>query len=431
MKARYVENSAGFLRVFALEPKIVVGFSETKLERLRDVIALLPSADELQKAALLVLDFSRLNNAYPNFAAILCAWLHGSASSSRELKVRIHPPSDHGVEAWLRSIGLHDVIEGHRPAQAASNNSMALVDISPGDKNAPDRISVKIMDLIDRTGIVLSEDAHRSTYTAIAEILENVVRHSASNSPAFVCAQAHPKQHKFSFCIADAGVGIRDSFARGPYKVPAERIAAGDDPLELAIEPFISSKYGMGHSGWGLFYASELCREAHGTFCLTSGDESLFIYNGNQHIERHPYWQGTIAYVLLSTLSRIDGSRVWAKLPTAEEESDFVANFSNTAPGEYALHVLGDGTRRLFTRDSAKKDLDKLLTSGVLERGVVVSVEEVLVATPSYVDEFFCGLLRYLGMDRFKKLVLIKGATPYLTMIIEMVLQNEVRRLNS
>lgn len=94
---------------------------------------------------------------------------------------------------------------------------MALKRLRPGDEDAPRTVSTTIMALLDRSDISMTEDAHQSTYVALIEILENVIRHSSSETTAFACAQVHPTTRKFSFCIADAGIGILQSFLSGPF----------------------------------------------------------------------------------------------------------------------------------------------------------------------------------------------------------------------
>lgn len=426
-KSSYIKNECGYLRIFSLEPTISIGFSSVKIENEKSFFSLLPTKIELSETQKIILDFSELASGYPSFIAPLCTWIHSHGAQLAGIKIVPIPPKDKPVSAWLKSIGLYEVLQGSAPAQPPFGPSLPLTPIFPGDNEAPGKISTTIMELLDRTGLRLTTDAHHSTYSALSEILENVVRHSNSHTPAFVCAQAHPTQRKFSVCISDAGIGIAQSFLTGPYPIPAERMRQGDDPLELAIEPFISSKYGMGHSGWGLFYASELCRDAHGTFTITSGSQSLYIYNGNQYSTKHAYWEGTIVNILLSTDSKIDGAHVWSKLPPFDE-IDFLANFSNQTIKSDYTYSLKRISSRLFTRISARSALEQFWSESSRAEQICISTEGILVATPSFVDEFFCGILRKLGLARFQKTITISETTPYLKMIIEMVLQNEVRR---
>lgn len=193
----------------------------------------------------------------------------------------------------------------------------------------------------------------------------------------------------------------------------------------MALEPFVSSKYGRGHSGLGLYFASELARFAKGTFMISSGGHSISIFGDQRSRQIHPSWHGTVVSVLLDTSHEISSQQIWAQIPSDGEES--VAKYNEHFPPGASAYSLAEGGGLLFTRDSAKRALSDFKTRFENASLIVVSLEGVDVATPSYLDEFFRTLLRDWGLAEFQRRVRIIGSSEYHRVLTELVLHNELR----
>jgi hypothetical protein len=48
----------------------------------------------------------------------------------------------------------------------------------------------------------------------VFEIFANAKEHSETSMGVFACGQAFPRDHRFDFCIADAGIGFRNKIAK-------------------------------------------------------------------------------------------------------------------------------------------------------------------------------------------------------------------------
>jgi hypothetical protein len=181
----------------------------------------------------------------------------------------------------------------------------------------------------------------------------------------------------------------------------------------------MSSKYGMGHSGYGLFYSSELCSQAGGMFLLSSDEATLQIDGPERKLIQHHPWPGTIVNMMLDTTAPVSGAKIWDKLPSDADDEEWLTTFADAAPAPLiAMWTFGT---RLYTRDAAKE-----IRASVKERllaGTPMSLEHITTMTPSFADEFFRVLFEDIGESAYKQ-IRVAGASEYIKRLIEMVLKN-------
>lgn len=398
---------------------------DASMARFPDLLTLLPSPVELDTCRTLLFNFSDLAGAYPSMAASLVAWFRNceSAFEAKETEIDYDPPRNDNAERWLDEVGFTHQILNSGDALKDRPRTMVLHEVAPGVRDASERVATDIDRLISRNRLPIKEDSLSSLYVALSEVVENVTRHAQINSAAFACAQVHPRVGKFSVCVADAGIGLAESFRNAPYAPARERLEGGESPLDLAIEPLMSTKYGMGHSGYGLFYSSELCALSKGTFSITSGNESLIIHPNGRYKRSHGFWKGTIVQMLLNTREAVDGSRVWQKLPDLNEDEPRMI-YVDVVPSDcFLLRTFGN---RLFTRDLGARVLDAALQRPGDK--LIISLEGVEVMTPSFADEFFGGLFSRLGQELFRSRVGLLHPDHYIQSLVEMVLKHRSER---
>jgi anti-sigma regulatory factor (Ser/Thr protein kinase) len=370
------------------------------------------------------IDFSRLPVVYPSTVAMLCAWFESHRSHLKGKTVEIVEPSTDAACQWLDKVNFLNFLRQAAPQASSDAITVALHSIEPGDPKAPDVVVDKVSGLLRRHAASLAGDVLHSTQTALAEVVENVTRHADLVTPAFACGQVHPATHRFSFCVADSGIGLRESFRRAPYQPARERLESGEDPLDLAIEPLMSSKYGMGHSGYGLFYASELCSQTDGAFIISSENASLLLSgSGIRESSTHRRWPGTVVNLMISTTVPIEGGMIWSKLPSEDEDDWITTYLEDIRPPFIAMHSHGV---RLYTRESAR-DLREQMRDAI-SNGTAISFEHVTTVTPSFADEFFRVLFEDLGEDVYRAKVRVVKASAYIKNLIELVLMNRPSR---
>ena len=130
---------------------------------------------------------------------------------------------------------------------------------------------------------------------AISELARNVSNHSRGTG--FVCAQYYQSKDSVGVCIADDGIGIRQSFQNSPHW----RDGMSDrDAVRLALQPEVSSKshlrtlYGASeNAGVGLTLLEGLSRKTHGEFLVISGSGYYAPHSDGNFREGYGF-QGTL-----------------------------------------------------------------------------------------------------------------------------------------
>lgn len=134
---------------------------------------------------------------------------------------------------------------------------------------------------------IVSQDRSVELRTTIArsfcEIFRNSFEHGSSESAVF-CAQYYPQLNEVEICIADRGIGVRESLLESKYTKPKTDTEA----ISFSLMPGVSSKAWKhkkkkasqksvwDNAGYGLFFAHQLFGKL-GHFFLASGDSSIYL----------------------------------------------------------------------------------------------------------------------------------------------------------
>jgi hypothetical protein len=139
---------------------------------------------------------------------------------------------------------------------------------------------------------------------ALREIIRNAAEHSGSTSLLY-CGQYWPERSSVEIALIDRGIGIANSLRENPHV----RVGTDIEALRLAVLPGISGKsYSgadedpkneWGHSGFGLYVVSELCRRG-GDFTVVSGTSALRLHDGG-HRNLKAMHHGTGVRLLMHT----------------------------------------------------------------------------------------------------------------------------------
>ncbi len=109
----------------------------------------------------------------------------------------------------------------------------------------------------------------------ILEIFENAATHSETKFGIFVCGQFFPKQHRLTFCVADAGIGFRQKI----YK-ELGLILNSDTAIRWALEDRNTTRKGNVPSGLGLKLLREFAKLNGGLLQIVS-DRGYWECGGN------------------------------------------------------------------------------------------------------------------------------------------------------
>ena len=225
-RAGFLDREGGFLRLRLRTSDL---FQEPGL------LDILPSAAELQAADTMEIDLASVPTFYPSSVAPLCSWFSAQRGALAHARVRIVKPDDQGAADWLEKVGFFEALATGNTTPKVDGLTVALHAIDPEDRASTEQAIEHISNLIRRNAQGFATDVLHSTQVALAEVIENVSRHAQLTSPGYVCGQFHPRTTRFCLCVADSGIGLRESFQSGPYIPARERLLNGDDPRELAV----------------------------------------------------------------------------------------------------------------------------------------------------------------------------------------------------
>jgi hypothetical protein len=138
----------------------------------------------------------------------------------------------------------------------------------------------------------------------LREMFRNVIEHSNAEQFGF-CAQYLPSIKRVSFSIIDRGIGLKSSLESNPTL----NLKNDEDALKAAISPGVSGKIYKGqkkkprgewaNSGYGLFMASNICKQGGGFF-IASGESGYYLSENVERFLETPF-RGTALNLALDT----------------------------------------------------------------------------------------------------------------------------------
>jgi hypothetical protein len=136
---------------------------------------------------------------------------------------------------------------------------------------------------------------------AVSELINNVNQHAIGKG--FISAQYYPsKGDMVQICIADIGIGIRNSFLDS-HSPLSSKASSDREAIELALSPEASSKThikdpytgGTENKGVGLTILREIIVQTGSNFVIVSGEAGIYISNNSQRQFTLPNpYKGTI-----------------------------------------------------------------------------------------------------------------------------------------
>jgi len=139
---------------------------------------------------------------------------------------------------------------------------------------------------------------------AVQELVDNVVVHSETPTPAVVCGQVYPVQRRVDVGICDFGIGIRGSLA-SRFAFTSDREA-----IERAVERGVTRDPAVGQ-GNGLAGARLIAASNGGTLRLRSGGLELQFEAERSTAMQIPVLPGTGVCLRLRTDRPVDLADTW------------------------------------------------------------------------------------------------------------------------
>ncbi len=173
-----------------------------------------------------------------------------------DVKLKAKEPS---VERYLDSTGFRQTVEDRVTINSIKfdgEHFVALTRVDREDRAEADKVASRLIELF-KSELDLTREQRIPLHIIFSEMIENVYRHSESNYPAYVMAQAYPSARKFHFVVVDTGIGVYGSFRKSQSREVKQRAVDEKAAIEMALEKRVTSKT-EGHAGYGLFvYCSQ------------------------------------------------------------------------------------------------------------------------------------------------------------------------------
>lgn len=144
------------------------------------------------------------------------------------------------------------------------------------------------------------------------EMMDNVHIHSGKPLGTAM-TYFDDKQNALSILIADDGKGIRASLAENEKYCDISEAEA----LKICLEDNVTDGKGM---GFGLYTTSRLVESIGKEFILHSGSHKLIIKDGNSSVIENGFWQGTLIYMVIGTVTEIDPNQIVENRADAAEQ---------------------------------------------------------------------------------------------------------------
>lgn len=196
-------------------------------------------------------NFAGAKRLWPSTILLFVSHVHWiGLTKTADVLISSTEPEDPGVSCYLAHCGFYKYVGRHRPVEPTtvySETDVVKIRREEGGKNSKAR-HFELTEMVQRHSTLSPDEIERFHNVVLTEIFSNVTEHGiAQLSPGwFVLGQYHPTTKIISICIADNGIGIRNSLLTGPQAseirrhTKTEELASDSKMIQNALELYIS-----------------------------------------------------------------------------------------------------------------------------------------------------------------------------------------------
>lgn len=211
----------------------------------------------------------------------------------RSKKVSIKMPSHQETKQYIISSGLLKITQSTNINDAIDANNIQLRLLQRMEPLVPEDLS----DFIASQANNVNDDEKYLLRMWITELLTNANDHAKSDFGFWVCGRYNPSDHNIRICVADSGIGIKQSLVNA-NKLPKNIDDA--KAIEKALEEGMTSRTGK-TGGLGLKHISSYVKSHGGSLTIFSGTGKAYLARKTKKIVKHEKYQGTIVNVMFNT----------------------------------------------------------------------------------------------------------------------------------
>ncbi len=268
-----------------------------------------------------IIDFSRTRTATPGgLTPLLCYLLDLKNILKRQCTGYIKESDHEIVEQYISRMGFYEILEiDKKNPVGKEKNTAKFQELYCFSKETPENELFKKNENIIKTFTSKSDKPNyiKAIQWCVVEMIDNARMH-AESMVNVLFAQYYPDADITEFCVADRGLGIRETM--------------GEYDIKIALERCIKKEKGINSTGMGngLHYIAELIKTdnplQNNFMSIISENAMLYIKSGQKpKIDTmNAFWKGTVVtlslnYSIESDIESIKGSEVYG----AEDLPDF------------------------------------------------------------------------------------------------------------
>ncbi|MBQ9149724.1 hypothetical protein IJX73_02220 [bacterium] len=229
------------------------------------------------------LNFNDTNFTCPGGLTPLLAYLKENENTEHDIYIN---SQESKVDLYIKRMGFYDILgldDEYQYTKHSSTGKFQEPYFFSKDTD-PNIVTEKSSNIIKIFSKRRMQNYNEAIGWCIDEIIDNAQNHSNSIINV-IMAQKFSNINTTEFCVADRGIGIRESM--------------GEDNIKIALEKCITKAKGKKSKGCGngLFYTAELIkRDTTGKCSMTiwSEDHILILHSNSEPIVKkvEGYWQG-------------------------------------------------------------------------------------------------------------------------------------------
>lgn len=173
----------------------------------------------------LFIDLTDCTRIWPSAITLFCSlgqWVELASRKGKKPSIGQIPSKNPKVNSYMHHCGLYDYVKIREKEDTSYYDSADVVKIrrEMNKRNIEVRED-EIMDLVERYSKYDSDQLEWFNSVILTEILNNVTEHGISYKDKgwWLLAQYHKRHKMISLCVADNGIGIRNTLVTGPQKM--------------------------------------------------------------------------------------------------------------------------------------------------------------------------------------------------------------------
>jgi STAS-like domain of unknown function (DUF4325) len=310
---------------------------------------------------------------------------------------------------------------GHQLSWKGLNGSLTAKDLEIDEKSPIQTLIIH--DTEDREkalefGIKFTENLdveyEKTLRYFLNELLYNTIEHGRNSPeiPSLLQFFWNEESSKFSFIVADVGVGIRQHL-RQTYP----NLSTDSEAILHSIKPQISGTFGRPRTGYetknnagvGLFFSSNIAQRLNADMFIVSGNG--FVHISPTEIiakELDNQWKGTFVYVKmkLDLIKDLNFQKMLAEITKSIPKAVEVTQENNLQ-----ISVMNYFGKYAEDKDLAKKIRDKYLLPALAEnKSLTIDFEDIVSAPHSLLNAMLATPIERLGLSAYKKIKIINAA---------------------